>query len=125
MTEKELRRLSRREMLELLIEQGKKVNQLQAQLDAANARLESRQILLASAGSIAEAALKLNHIFEDAQAAADQYLENIKAQHADFLSDSLIHTKTKPIAPSSYGTENQWENPFDEIIRDSRQGGEG
>ena len=77
MTDKELRRLNRRELLEMLIEQGKKIDQLQAQLDEANEKLESRRIQLASAGSIAEAALKLNHIFEDAQAAADQYLENL------------------------------------------------
>ena len=31
-------------------------------------------------GSIAEAALKLNGIFEVAQKAADQYLENVKAR---------------------------------------------
>lgn len=80
MTNRELRRLSRRELLELLIEQGKKVNDLQARLDEATEKLASRQIQLEQAGSIAEAALRLNHIFEDAQAAADQYLENIRAQ---------------------------------------------
>lgn len=80
MTNRELRRLSRRELLELLIEQGKKVNDLQARLDEATEQLASRQIQLEQAGSIAEAALRLNHIFEDAQAAADQYLENIRAQ---------------------------------------------
>ena len=80
MTNRELRRLSRRELLELLIEQGKKVNDLQARLDEATEKLASRQIQLEQAGSIAEAALRLNHIFEDAQAAADQYLENIRAR---------------------------------------------
>ena len=80
MTNRELRRLSRRELLEMLIEQGKKVNDLQARLDEATEKLASRQIQLEQAGSIAEAALRLNHIFEDAQAAADQYLENIRAQ---------------------------------------------
>lgn len=80
MTNRELRRLSRRELLELLIEQGKKVNDLQARLDEATEQLASRQIQLEQAGSIAEAALRLNHIFEDAQAAADQYLENIRAR---------------------------------------------
>lgn len=32
------------------------------------------------AGSIAEAALRLNKVFEAAQQAADQYLENIRTQ---------------------------------------------
>lgn len=35
------------------------------------------------AGSLAEAALSLNHVFEDAQAAADQYLASLKAEEAD------------------------------------------
>lgn len=35
------------------------------------------------AGSLAEAALSLNHVFEDAQAAADQYLASLKAGEAD------------------------------------------
>ena len=38
----------------------------------------SREIELAEAGSIAEAALKLNGIFEAAQRAAEQYLMNVK-----------------------------------------------
>ena len=124
MTEKELRRLNRRELLELLIEQGKKVNQLQAQLDEANAKLESRQILLASAGSIAEAALKLNHIFEDAQAAADQYLENIEAQYANTHSGSLRKAQAEPIAPAPPKTKAEWDNLVDRIIGNSSQGGE-
>ena len=32
---------------------------------------------------MAEAALSLNHVFEDAQAAADQYLASLKAGEAD------------------------------------------
>ena len=36
---------------------------------------------LEQVGSIAEAALSLNRVFEAAQAAADQYLESVKAQY--------------------------------------------
>lgn len=39
--------------------------------------MKRREIIVAEAGSIAEAALKLNKVFESAQAAADQYLENV------------------------------------------------
>jgi hypothetical protein len=34
--------------------------------------------MLKEVGSIAEASLKINKVFESAQLAADQYLENIK-----------------------------------------------
>lgn len=79
MTNKELKKLSRRELLEMLISQSKELNQVQQELEEAKRQLEDRRILLDNTGSIAEAALKLNRVFEAAQEAADQYLENIKA----------------------------------------------
>ena len=78
MTEKELRKLNRAELLELLVYQTKQVEDLQEALDEANRRLANRRIMLRNAGSIAEAALQINEVFEAAQRAADQYLENVK-----------------------------------------------
>lgn len=78
MTEKELRGLSRADLLELLIEESKKVQQLEARLEQAEAKVASKEIAISRAGSIAEAALQLNGIFEAAQAASAQYLDNIR-----------------------------------------------
>lgn len=78
MTDKELRKLKRVELLEMLIEQSKENEELKRQLQEANEKLESRDIMLKQSGSIAEAALKLNGVFEAAQKAAEQYLENVK-----------------------------------------------
>lgn len=78
MTEKELRRLSRMDLLEMLLEQSKEVEQLRAELETVKKQLEDRRIMEQEAGSIAEASLKLNKVFEAAQQAADQYLENIR-----------------------------------------------
>ena len=78
MTTKELRRLNRRELLELLVEQSRAAEELQRQVEQLQAQLDSRKLALAEAGSIAEAALRMNHIFEDAQAAAQQYLDNVR-----------------------------------------------
>lgn len=77
MTNKELKKLSRRELLEMLIGQSKELEKVQQELEEANRKLNDRRILLEETGSIAEAALKLNHVFEAAQEAANQYLENI------------------------------------------------
>ena len=46
MTDKELRRLRRDELLELLIEQTKRADALQVQLDDAQAQLSSRRIAI-------------------------------------------------------------------------------
>lgn len=78
MTEKELKHLSRSELLEMLISQGKKVDRLKANIDSLNAKLEERELKIERAGSIAEAALNVNGICEAAQSAADQYLSNVK-----------------------------------------------
>ena len=78
MTERELRNLSRSDLLELLIHQSKQVQILQDKLTQAQAALESRQITINQAGSIADAALQLNGVFEAAQAASQQYMDNIK-----------------------------------------------
>ena len=78
MTEKELRRLSRMDLLEMLLEQSREVERLQKELETVKNQLGDRRIMEQEAGSIAEASLKLNKVFEAAQQAADQYLENIR-----------------------------------------------
>ena len=78
MTSKEMKRLSRSELLEMLIAQMEENNELRLQLDLANAKLQSREIAFQRAGTLAEAALAVNGVLEAADRAAEQYLENIK-----------------------------------------------
>lgn len=78
MTDKELRRLSRGELLEMLIAQAAENDQLKNRLEQAEAQLRDRKIAINNAGSLAEAALPLNGVFQAAEAAAQQYLENIE-----------------------------------------------
>ena len=70
--------MSRKDLLELLVAQSKKIDELELELEQTKTLLNSKQIMISEAGSIAEASLRLNKIFELAQQAADQYLENIK-----------------------------------------------
>ena len=78
MTEKELLSLKKSELLEIMLAQSREIDSLRAQLAEANARLEERRIAIEESGSIAEASLKLTKIFEEAQKAADLYVENVK-----------------------------------------------
>lgn len=78
MTDKELKRLSRTELLAMLLEQVKENEKLQARLGELQAQLDEKKILIDEAGSIAEAALKLNGVFQAAEAAAAQYLDNVR-----------------------------------------------
>ncbi len=78
MTSQELKKLSRAELLKLFLEERRENERLRAQLKKAYEALMDRKIQMENIGSIAEAALKLNDVFEAAQAAADQYLENVR-----------------------------------------------
>lgn len=79
MTERELRKLSRADLLQMLIEQSEELNDLRAKYAEAQAALNKKELILDEAGSIADAVFKLNGIFESAQVASQQYLDNIKA----------------------------------------------
>jgi len=78
MTDKELRKLTRAELLELLLVQSRELDKLNTELDDLREQLQKREISLRQSGSIAEAALQLTGVFEAAQAAADLYLENVR-----------------------------------------------
>ncbi len=77
MTDKELRRLSRGELVEIIYELQKQLAASQSELHKAEQALSRRELTLRNAGSIAEAALGLNEVFAHAQAAADQYLAEV------------------------------------------------
>ena len=78
MTDKELRKLKRADLLELLLVQAKENEQQKERIAELERQLADRELMLQESGSIAEAALRLNGIFEDAQRAADLYLENVR-----------------------------------------------
>lgn len=77
----DLRKLGRKEMLEMLIEQGEELEELKSKLATTEAALADKNIAITEAGSIAEAALRLNGVFEAAENACRQYIENITRQN--------------------------------------------
>lgn len=88
MTEKELRRLRRSDLMEILLELSKENEQLREQLKEAEKKIQDRQILIEESGSLAEAVLKLNRIFEDAQAACEQYEHNVRLRCEQLESET-------------------------------------
>ena len=88
MTEKDLRKLNRYQLLELLIVQTGRADKLQAKLDETEKQLTEQDLKLTALGSIAEAALQLNGVFQSAQAAADQYIDAAKKKAAEIEADA-------------------------------------
>lgn len=83
MTNKELKKLRRADLLELLLVQTRESERLKKKLQAVEKELEDRQIRMAAVGTLAEAMVEVNGVMTAAQAAADQYLENIAAMEAE------------------------------------------
>lgn len=114
MTDKVLSKLSRKELLELLVAQSKENDTLRSALQEAQEQLDSRDIMLEEAGSIAEASLRINRVFEAAQEAAEQYLENARrlSQQAEEMLDqtrqrcALVIAKAQENAKKIEGGRN-------------------
>lgn len=120
MTDKELRRLSRMELIQLLLDQAKELERVQKELEEAKAALESRKISIRNVGSIAEASLEINKVLEAAQRAADQFLENAKAEYTrqaqeqyDEIMGQSEETKDE--------TENDTEAESDAMLEESQR----
>lgn len=77
MDSKELRRLRRKDLLEILYEQTKRIEDLELELDRLNKELSNRKASLKNIGSLAEASLVLSDIFKVADETASIYMSNI------------------------------------------------
>lgn len=92
MTERELQKLNRADLLEMMTSLAEESEVLRKNIDLLNNKINTRTIMINEAGSIAEAALKINGVFDAAQDAANQYLENVKLMNegAQKRADDLI-----------------------------------
>lgn len=79
MTDRQLRKASRTDLLKLLLEQRKENEVLHQENLQMQQQLQQRQIAIDQAGTLAEAALKLSGIFDAAETACQYYTENIRS----------------------------------------------
>lgn len=82
---KELKSLSRGDLLELLLAQTERAEQMERELADAKRRAESREIVIAKAGTLAEAAMQINQVWQAADQAAAQYLSNVMRMYEEQL----------------------------------------
>lgn len=75
---KRLKKLRRIDLLELLLDEREENERLREKIRILEAELQNQDADFAEAGTLAEAALRLNRIFADADAAAAAYLKNIR-----------------------------------------------
>lgn len=88
MTEKELRKLSRYQLLDLLVTQTERADELQKKVEQLENELTLRNFNMSQLGSLAEASLQLSGVIEAAQEAADMYLDAARKQAELILSNA-------------------------------------
>lgn len=95
MTDKELKRLSRADLMQMIYDLTVENRALREKLADTEKKLADRTIALSEAGTLAEAALKLNGVFEAADAACRQYIENLRRLGGESHSetDTLCEAK--------------------------------
>lgn len=92
MNNNELKRLNRTELLELLLAESKRNRELEKTLQQVKEQLADRELRVERAGTLAEAAMSVNQVFEAADAAAAQYLAGLrmKSEEADRAAAELL-----------------------------------
>lgn len=75
---KELKKLSRKELLNLLLEVTEENEKLREENMKLKEECDNKILLMNNSGSIAEASLKITKVFEEAQKAANIYLDSVK-----------------------------------------------
>jgi cell division septum initiation protein DivIVA len=74
---RELKYLSRRELVDIIYQLKKNEQELQQEIEALKEELADKRIRISSAGSIADAAMSVTNVISDAQMTADIYLREI------------------------------------------------
>lgn len=78
MTDKEFKRLSRAQLIEIIYQLQLQVDKLTEENYSLENALADKRLRIDNAGSLAKAALEINDCFQNAQNAADQYLNEVK-----------------------------------------------
>ena len=98
MTDKEFKRLSRAQLIDIIYQLQIKQEELIQENQRLKEALEDKRTHLRQAGNIAEASLAIHNVMQAAQAAASQYLEEIRAMHAEAKEEDL-HNGEKGLVP--------------------------
>ena len=80
MTDKEVKRLTRSQLIEIIYQLQLKQDELTAENEKLSKALEDRRILLNKTGDLAQAVIEIHNVMQSAQDAATHYLEEMQAR---------------------------------------------
>jgi cell division septum initiation protein DivIVA len=126
MTDKEFKRLSRAQLIEIIYQLQLQIDKLNEEKQALENELEDKRLRLQSAGNIAEAALEINDCFRSAQNAAEQYLNEIKAirEETDTERQRILKeakAEAEAIISGAKNTQGDYDSAIDAILKEYKQ----
>lgn len=89
MIHKELKKLRRRELIDIIYQMKKNEESMQEEISTLQEQLRDKRIRLSVAGSISEAALSITNVFSAAQMTADLYLREISYMKEDAAKECI------------------------------------
>ena len=90
MEKQDLKKIKRKDLLELLLAQTNRIRELEEENIKLQNELNNRKIKIDESGTLAEAALKLNNLFENAEKAIDDYFYNLEARQGNCITKKDI-----------------------------------
>jgi cell division septum initiation protein DivIVA len=126
MTDKEFKRLSRAQLIEIIYQLQLQIDKLNEEKQALENELEDKRLRLQSAGNIAEAALEINDCFRSAQNAAEQYLNEIKAirEETDTERQRILKeakAEAEAIIAGAKNTQGDYDSAIEAILKEYKQ----
>ena len=126
MTDKEFKRLSRSELIDVIYQFQLQIDELTEQNKELEQELADTRLLLSNAGNIADAALEINDCFRNTQKVAERYLNEIKAirdkteaERQKILADA--HTEAETIIEFAKNTQDDDDSAIDAILKEYGQ----
>lgn len=135
MTDKEFKRLSRSQLIDIIYQFQLKQEELAAENEKLKRALADKRILVNNSGNIAEAALEIHNVMQSAQSAAEHYLEEIQhrvdSEYQKIMKDAraeaaalLEKAKSEAAAIVSQAKKNVGYDPVVESILEEFKSGQ-
>ena len=120
---KTLKKLNRKDLLEILLEQTKRIEELESEVEGLRKEISERKASIKDVGSLAEASLVLSDIFKSADETANIYMNNIKElaiQEEKKLKKELRELKKKKLLEIDKECEKRLSKTEKEIEKISK-----
>ena len=126
MTDKEFKRLSRAELIDIIYQFQLQVDKLTEENRELERELKEKRLRLSNAGNIADAALEINNCFRSAQNAAEQYLNEIKVirEEAEAERQRILEqarAEASAIISEAAEIKNNYNSAVENILKEIRK----